>query len=182
MGDPMRLKLKPFGGTGSTKGDQEHSKKFQSRDENASCQFKQPAMPKIGRVGNQIVRQKSLGFLNRQSSSDHLVERGSCNQQGANRPSSEHLVDSKTASGFENKVKLLKRQSSAGCGVRVLAPPQLLPPPVQPRVIPPPVQPEVFIPISRLRPPNRLPSTAGSRLRPPGSISRRPLPGQKPRS
>jgi len=183
--DPMKLKLKPVGGTSGLrlqKSDQEHSKKFQSQDENSSCQFKQPAMPKIGRVSNQIVRQRSMGSLNRQSSSDRLVERpmGTLTQRPT-KPSSEHLVGGKTAPGIESKVKLLKRRSSAGCGVRVLAPPQLLAP-VQPRVIPPALHPtEVSAPISRLRLPNRIPSIAGSRLRPPGSISRLPFLGQKPK-
>ena len=123
--DPMKLKLKPVGGTSGLrlqKSDQEHSKKFQSQDENSSCQFKQPAMPKIGRVSNQIVRQRSMGSLNRQSSSDRLVERpmGTLTQRPT-KPSSEHLVGGKTAPGIESKVKLLKRRSSAGCGVSALS-------------------------------------------------------------
>merc|ERR1712192_25433 len=182
--DPIKLKLKPVGGTSRLrlqKSDQELYKKSQGQDENSSCQFKQPVMPKIGRVSNQIVRQSSMGSLSRQSSSDQLVERSTGSlKQRPTKPISEHLVGgSKTAPVFETKVKLLKRQSSAGCGVRVLAPPQLFAQ-AQPRVRPPALEPEVSIPISRLRPPNGILSTAGSRLRPPGFISRLPLPGQKP--
>ena len=125
--DPMKLKLKPVGGTSGLrlqKSGQEESKKFESQDENSSCMFKLPAMPKTGRVGNQIVRQRSMGSLNRQSSSDRLVERsmGTLTQRPT-KPSSEHLVRGKTAPGIgiESKVKLLKRQSIAGCGVSALS-------------------------------------------------------------
>ena len=104
--NPVKLKLKPVQGTSGLRlqqSAQEHSKKLQGGEDENSCQFKQPAMPKIGRVGNNMVRQRSL---NRSNSIGVLRP---------NKPSSE--VDSKTTPGIENKVKGLRRQTSAGCGV-----------------------------------------------------------------
>jgi len=169
--NPVKLNLKS--GLRLQQSDQEHSKKLHGEDEN-SCPFKQPAMPKIGRVGNNMVRQRSLGSLNRSNNMATLKQ---------NNPSSEYLLASKTMPGIENKMKTLRRQTSAGCGVRVLASPQLLPS-VHPRVIPPTLPLEASAPSSRLRPFSRIPSNAGSKLRLPGagrSVSRLPLLGQKPR-
>jgi len=162
-GDKDPVKLKHFRSTSGLG-------RLQQSDQE---EFKQPAMPKLGRVGNNMVRQKSLSFLNRPNNVN------SSNQRST-KPSSELAI--KTGPEIE-KAKSLRRQTSAGSGVKVLAPSQLLPP-VQPRrVISPTVQSEVSAPSSRLCPPSRIPSTAGSKLRLPGfggSLSRLPVLGQKP--
>merc|ERR1719397_286926 len=174
--DHIKLKLKSSG-LRLQNSDQENSKKsHHGEDENSACRFKQPAMPKVGRVSNGIVRQRSLGSLSRPDSM------GSSNQR-PNKPSSEYSMGGSRMT-LESQVRALRRQTSAGCGVRVLAPPQLMPQ-VQPTrvILPPPnIQLEGSAPVSRLRPPSRIASAAGSRLRLPGvggSFSRLPLMGQK---
>ena len=97
-------KMKPFGGRLGLKlqkrdHEDEEPKKIHSDEENFSCQFKQPAMP-LSTTCN-LIRQRSTGSLRQPVES-----------------SSVHSVDSRTTPQLENKLKTLKKQSSAGCGVR----------------------------------------------------------------
>jgi len=144
--------------------------------------FKQPQKVPMSprRATANMVKQRSLGYLNPPTKA---VPKQLMSDRTHTITNSNRSMDNKNATSLSTKLNPLKRQSSAGSGVRVLAPAQLLRPASQPRPIPSTQQNQrkEFAPSTQLRPLHKT-SLAGSRLRLPGtgtSSSRLPVFGSK---
>jgi len=144
--------------------------------------FKQPQKVPMSprRATANMVKQRSLGYLNPPTKA---VPKQLMADRTHTITNSKQPMDNKNATSLSTKLNPLKRQSSAGSGVRVLAPAQLLRPASQPRAIPSTQQNQnkEYAPSTQLRPLHKT-SLAGSRLRLPRtgtSSSRLPVFGSK---
>merc|ERR1719481_457608 len=131
-------------------------------------------------ANNNMVKQRSLGYLNPPTKA---VSKQLMADRTHTITNSKQSMDNKNANSLSTKLNPLKRQSSAGSGVRVLAPARLLRPASQPRAISSIQQNQnkESAPSTQLRPLHKT-SLAGSRLRLPGtgtSSSRLPVFGSK---
>jgi len=144
--------------------------------------FKQPEKVPMSprRATANMVKQRSLGYLNPPTKA---VPKQLMADRTHTITNSKQSMDNKNANSLSTKLNPLKRQSSAGSGVRVLAPAQLLRPASQPRAISSTQQNQnkESAPSTQLRPLHKT-SLAGSRLRLPrtgSSSSRLPVFGSK---
>jgi len=142
--------------------------------------FKQPQKVPMStrRATANMVKQRPLGYLNPPTKA---VPRQLMADRTHTITNSNQSMDNKNATSLSTKLNPLKRQSSAGSGVRVLAPAQLLRPASQPRAIPSTQQNQnkEYAPSTQLRPLHKT-SLAGSRLPRTGtSFSRLPVLGSK---
>jgi len=148
----------------------------------AQNQFKLPEKVSKSprRATANMVKQRSLGYLNPPTKA---VSKQLMADRTHTITNSKQSMDNKNANSLSTKLNPLKRQSSAGSGVRVLAPAQLLRPASQPRAISSTQQNQnkESAPSTQLRPLHKT-SLAGSRLRLPrtgSSSSRLPVFGSK---
>jgi len=152
------------------------------RPQMAQNPFKQPEkVPKSQRRATaNMVKQRSLGYLNPPTKA---VPKQLMADRTHTITNSKQSMDNKNATNLSTKLNPLKRQSSAGSGVRVLAPAQLLRPASQPRAISSTQQNQnkASAQSTQLRPLHKT-SLAGTRLRLPrtgSSSSRLPVFGSK---